>query len=396
VDGAALVASRSAPAAVRSNKCLQSELSFIVDNSAYCPLDDSIIWDRGARHLLPVLTRRYGPTLTALVFAHEFGHAIQHRLHIQAGGSVRTIDIESQADCAAGAFAASALAGQAPHFRIGTAQLDRALVGYFQVRDSTPTSAADLTHGDGFDRINALQLGIQHGASYCYSNAYLHDRTYTERAYVDPIDYADQGNQPLDVVLARAGIARDLNRFWRTAAGKLHTSFHDVRLAEAAHPPCDSGGTAREFGYCADDNTVYYSAAFARSAYFSITGIKVNQTTAAVRLVDGQPGDYALGFLLAVAWGMAARVQLSHGTTDDQSALRVAICYAGAYSEDINRANGDAAHPYVLSPPDLDEATSAVLSLVNRPAAFGDRGTTGINRVQAFVTGYHGGLSSCR
>jgi hypothetical protein len=115
-----------------------------------------------------------------------------------------------------------------------------------------------------------------------------------------------------------------------------------------------------------------------------------------VRLVDHQPGDYALGFLLAVAWGMAARVQFAHAGIDDQTALRVAICYGGAYSEDINRANSDATHKYILSPPDMDEATSAVLSLVNQPAAFGDRGTTGIERVQAFVTGYHGGLSSCR
>lgn len=397
VDGAALVATRSVPAAVRGNKCLRQRLTFIVDNAAYCERDDSIIWDRGAGHLLPVLTSRYGPTLTALVFAHEFGHAIQHRLHIKAGGDVQPIDIESQADCAGGAFAASALAGRSAYFHIDAAQLDRALVGYFQIRDSTPQSATDVTHGNGFDRINALQQGIQHGAAYCYSAAYLHDRSYTERGYIPGSrDYADQGNQPLGAVLGRKGIASDLNRFWRSAATTLHTTFRDVRLAQAGRPPCDAADATAEFGYCPGDNTVYYSAKFARRAYFSITDIQVNQTDATVRLVDHQPGDYALGFLLAVAWGMAARVQFAHRGIDDQTALRVAICDAGAYSEDINREFGNASHHYILSPPDMDEATSAVLSLVNLPTAFGSRGTTGLERVQAFVTGYHGGLPACR
>lgn len=395
VDGAGVVATSHAPASARGNKCLQRRASFIVDNAAYCQLDDSIVWDRAPQHLLPVLSDEYGPALTALVFAHEFGHAIQHRLHIDVGGSVRTIDIESQADCAAGAFAAAALAGNAAYFSLTPATLDRALEGYFQIRDSTPDTPSAATHGNGFDRINALQLGIEHGAAYCFAPAYLHDRTYTERGYVDPADYNDQGNQPLAAVLGANGITPDLNRFWRDAAQRTGHTFRNVQLAQADHPACGSLSASSQFGYCPDDNTVYYSASFARLAYFSITDVVIDNTDATVQLVRDQPGDFALGFLLAVAWGMAARAQFSGLPTTGTDALRSAICYAGAYSEDINRANPDKTHQYVLSPPDMDEATSAALTLVDLDIAFGARGTTGLQRVQQFVTGYDGGLGAC-
>jgi predicted metalloprotease len=317
-------------------------------------------------------------------------------LHIDDTAGVSTIDIESQADCAAGAFAATALAGKAPHVPMTAADLDRALDGYFQIRDSTPDTPADATHGNGFDRLNALQLGIEHGASFCFSPSYLHDRRYTERGYVDARDYNNQGNQPLATVLSAKGIAPDLNRFWRASGSHLGRSFRSVRLAQADHPGCGSADPSSQFGYCPDDNTVYYSPSFAQRAYYSITDVVVDKDTADVRLIPGQPGDYALGFLLAVAWGMAARVQFFHGTTTDQSALKMALCFAGAYSEDINRQTGDATHQYILSPPDMDEATSAALNLVNLDTAFGARGTTGLQRVQQFVAGYGGGLTACR
>ena len=92
---------------------------------------------------------------------------------------------------------------------------------------------------------------------------------------------------------------------------------------------------------------------------------------------------------------MAAQSQFFHGSLGSQAALQSAICGAGAYSADINRANTDATHTFVLSPPDMDEATSAVLSLVDLPSAFGARGTTGLERIRSFVTGYDGGLGAC-
>jgi predicted metalloprotease len=394
VDGADVIRTHQGPATATSEKCLQQRLSFIIDNAAYCQLDDSIIWDRAPGHLLPVLASAYGPAVTALVFAHEFGHAIQQRLHVNTQSEL-TIDVESQADCAAGAFAAAALAHRIPGFSLTSSELDRALVGYLQIRDSTPDSPQDISHGDGFDRLNALQQGIKSGASYCFSPSFFTNRSYTERGYVHDDDYRQGGNQPLHDVLAPKQLAADLNRFW-TAAGKtVKKTLDPVTLRQADHPACGAVTRTSEFGYCPRDNAVYYSTAFAHQAYYSITVPDVDQGTGDIQLKPNQAGDFALGTLIAIGWGMAARHQFFGKATDNRDGLIAAICYAGAYAEDVNRADYDASHKYILSPPDMDEATSAVLSLVDLDRAFGSRGTSGLQRVQAFVKGYQGGLPGC-
>ena len=392
VDGDAIAQTGTRPPSAKSNACLAKKLRFIIDNAAYCQLDDSIIWDRSPDHLLPVLSAEYGPAITELVFAHEFGHAVQQRLGLTKL-ALPTIDIESQADCAAGAFAAYALAGHAKHLHLTAASLDMALVGFLQVRDSTPDSPQDISHGNGFDRLTALQQGIRFGATYCFSPSYFDNRTFTERGYVTDHDRSSGGNQPLAQLLEPDDVVADLNRFWAAAGTQSGHPFTSVHLVEAAHPKCGASA-ASQFGYCPDDNTVYYSKAFARRAYYSIT-VPAADHSGAVTLRHHEPGDYALGSLFAVAWGMAARHQFADASTTNASALIAAVCYAGAYSEDINRPVGDSTLTFILSPPDLDEATSAVLGLVGRPAAFGARGTTGLRRVQAFVAGYSGGLAAC-
>jgi hypothetical protein len=93
---------------------------------------------------------------------------------------------------------------------------------------------------------------------------------------------------------------------------------------------------------------------------------------------------------------MAVRHQLFDGSVDDEAALQSAICYTGAYAKDVNV--DPATHPdkdITLSPADLDEATSSMLNQVGKPIAFGSRGMTGLDRIQAFVKGYRGGLSVC-
>jgi len=123
--------------------------------------------------------------------------------------------------------------------------------------------------------------------------------------------------------------------------------------------------------------------------------IAVEKSTGNVTLLFNQPADFSLGTLFAVGWGMAVRHQLFNRTTDDKAALLAAVCYSGAYSKDINLAQGDKTHTFILSPPDLDEASSAMLTLVGQDRAYSARGTSGLDRIQAFVKGYNGGLSAC-
>jgi predicted metalloprotease len=322
------------------------------------------------------------------------GHAIQQRLGI-TDQDRPTVDLESQADCAAGAFLATALAGKAPHFKISAAELDQALEGFLQIRDSTPDSPADISHGNGFDRISAVGDGIAKGVTYCFSANYF-QRTFTERPYVDDKDRSAGGNIPLPQFLASNGPLIDLNRFWKAAGTTINSPFTDVKVVEAAHPKCGSANPASEIGYCPDDNTVYYSTSFAQQAYNSIIDRDINRTSGNITLIKNQPGDFALGMLFAISWGMAARHQFFQRSVDDRAGLLSAICYSGAYAKDINLAGTSSAHPFVLSPPDMDEATSAVLNLVELNRAFSARGTTGLQRIQSFVTGYGTGLSACK
>ena len=404
VDGLAVVQSGGVSGPAAQEGCVKQQPDFIVDNGAYCRVDDSIIWDRNDNHLFAQLRDHYGDLVVGLIFAHEFGHAVQQRLGI-FDRNLPTIDTESEADCAAGAWAAAVLANQAPHFQGMRAQLDNALEGFLNGRDRTPDQGQDLSHGDGFDRIAAVDDGIEHGVTFCYSPNYF-TRKFTERPFATDtqngiIDKAQNGNEPMDQVLnagdpakGGGGLQPNLNAFWKTAAGSIHKTWTDVKIAQADHPRCGASPQS-QFGYCPDDNTVYYSDGFAAQAYRSLPDIMVDRSTGNVTLLFNQPADFALGALFVVGWGMAVRHQLFNRSIDDQGALLAASCYAGAYSHSINVPSDTPNATFTLSPPDMDEATSALLGLVGRPEAYGDRGTTGRERIKYFVMGYNGGLSVC-
>jgi predicted metalloprotease len=395
VDGGRVAATKDAGSAA-AEACIGHDAGFIIDNGAYCGLDDSIAWDRSPSHLFFQLAQKYGPLMVALIFAHEVGHAISHRLGF-FDTATQTIQLESQADCAAGAWTGWALAGNAPHFRDVTARkVDDALEGFLDGRDVTPGTPTDISHGNGFDRLSALADGLDKGAGYCYSPGYFASRTFTERPFRTEQEYLGGDNTPLKTVLdlsPRNFLVKDLNRYWTGAARLINKTFTPVKIAQAPHPPC---ATSVSFGYCPTDNVVYFDRAFARSVYNSLPGVEFDSTTGDVRLVSNQAADFSLGVLFAVGWGLAVRHQLFGGDVTTTDALIAATCYTGAYSRDVNV--DPATHPHknlTLSPADLDEATSSMLDQVNRPDAFGARGTTGLQRVQAFVKGYRGGLSAC-
>lgn len=403
IDGDQVIANHGLSGPESGNGCLSDDPSAIIDNAFYCEVDDSVVWDRAPDHLVPVLGAKYGPILVAMVFAHEFGHAIQNRLGV-LDENLPTIDTESQADCASGAFMGSVLNGLAPHFRITAAQLDEALNGYLLVRDQTPTDAKDISHGNGFDRLSAIDDGIAHGASFCYAKSYF-DRHFTERPFQTDTDNGITdatrgGNQAIGAVLSPAGtnpadgLQPNLNAYWTAAAKTVHKSFTPVKYAQAPQPKCGASATS-QFGYCPTDNTVYYSSGFADQAYNSLASLNINTNTAEVSVVANQPADYALGTLFVIGWGMAVEHQLFGRSTTDQAGLLSAVCYSGAYSKSINTDAPANTKAFVLSAPDLDEATSAMLNLVDLDQAYGARGTTGLQRIQYFVTGYNGGLSAC-
>ncbi len=362
----------------KANACIAKSPEAIKDNAFYCTVDDSIAYSRTG--FVPKLAADYGDFFVAMMFAHEFGHAIQHRLDI--ADPPRLIMLETQADCFAGAFLGSVLALKAPHWRVSPGQVNEVMTGYIQLRDPEGASQEDEgSHGNGFDRLSAVADGINNGAKYCVTD--WDDRAFTERPYTSQSDYDNSGNQPLAQVLdpsepqddgsGGGGLQPDLNGFWAEAAKSINKTFTNVDFKVVDSIPCGAADDGSEFAYCPNDNTVYITQDVAQKAYGA--------------------GDFALGTVIAYGWGMAVRHQLFGRELASKDALLAAACYTGAYAKDVNVEK--APRGFTLSPPDMDEATVATLSMVGSTLTFGARGTTGLQRISSFNKGYFNGLSAC-
>jgi predicted metalloprotease len=380
-----------------ANACMKAQPKAADNNAFYCRLDDTFAYDRVG--LVKIIADKLGQNFVPLVFAHEFGHLIQNRLDKSEHPSIY---LESQADCASGAFmAAESGVGTVQlkniHFSISPTNLDALMVGMILLRDYSPHSATDSgTHGDGFDRISAFSDGFSNGVKYCYSDDW-YSRKFTERSYADDKDYQAGGNETLAEVTnptatagaGGGGLQPSLNAFWTRAFKTINKTFKPVTVKQADNPPCGPKGS--EFNYCASDNTVYFSSDFASAAYYSVPVLVQDPATKIVSIKQNSAADYALGAMFAYGWGLAVRSQLSLSTST-AAGLLGASCYVGAYSKTINNS---AVTGFALSPPDMDEATVTVLRIVGQNTALGDRNTTGFQRISAFKKGYFGSLTAC-
>lgn len=132
----------------------------VAGNAFYCPSKDVVAWD--AEGLLPGLRENFGDFAIPVVMAHEWAHAIQARSNFTA----RTVTRELQADCMAGAWARHAKDDGV--FDVSSADLDTALAGILELRDTPGTSKIDPNaHGSGFDRVGAFQDGFDNGLARC-------------------------------------------------------------------------------------------------------------------------------------------------------------------------------------------------------------------------------------
>jgi predicted metalloprotease len=339
-------------------------------NAFYCPAGDFIGWD--AQTLIPQLQEQFGPLLVGVVFAHEYGHAVQARL-----GAVDqpTVVLEQQADCYAGAWMADALAGRSEAFTgVTPAQLDNTVAGLLLLRDQpgTPAQAAEA-HGNAFDRIRALQDGVEKGAAVCA--AYRADNLpVTEVPFTSPLDAATGGDLPY--AEAVTSLAEDAQGYWSRAypdlAGEPWQAL-PVQPFTGAPPSCTApdpaaGGSAF---YCKAGDFVTFDN--------GRLGPRLHQNI----------GDNAVGMLLGDLFARAAQNRRGESTSDRAGQLAV-DCLAGAWTNDqLKRRPGQG---LTLSPGDLDEAVAALL-------AFGRAGeVTGISafdRIASYRSGVLQGLSAC-
>jgi len=355
----------------------------IKDNAFYCPPADIIAWD--ASSLIPRINRTYGAFTVAIVMAHEYGHAIQAR----AGAEDRSIDLELQADCFAGAWTGQVATGHAAHFKPKDIDLDKAVAGMIDVRDPVGVSPDQPgAHGSGFDRVGAFQDGYEGDAAKCkpYANPDV-DRTTAETPFSQG-DVASGGNLHLEDrgandpgLLSLA--TKDLNEFYGWLFGQLGKTWKPIDKLTLVDPAkdeatCDgkklSGGDlSRVARFCQDEDTVLLDG----------TGL--------VHDLDSI-GDFAVASEMAQLWALSAQKQLDT-LSADKSDLQ-ADCLTGVWAastfpgvQDVT-PNSDLG----ISPGDLDEA---IMGFLYYGSALGRAKRTAFERIAALRTGVFGGSNGC-
>ncbi|MDV6264686.1 metallopeptidase [Rhodococcoides yunnanense] len=349
-----------------------------IPNAAYCTRDDSIGWDRTI--LLPALVDAFGPMSVVMVIAHEYGHAIQHQSGL-VGDDTPTIVAEQQADCFAGAFIRHVAEGDSPHFTINTSDgLNGVLAATVAVRDVDPNDPESV-HGSAFERVTAVQIGFTDGAGACTSidEAEIDSRRASLPQTFDDPD--DSGELPVT----------------EDSLGAFTRSFEQV--LPVADPPavdytgsdvgCSDAEATAPVSYCPSTNTI---------------GVDVEDLAE-----RGQPetpqrgdilplnvsGDYGAYVLFASRYTLAVQKEAGQTLDDPQTALRSA-CLSGVITSAMSAENGSTGLEVILSPGDLDEAVSGLLS--DGLAASDVNGTTlpsGFSRVDAFRSGVLGGKELC-
>jgi predicted metalloprotease len=341
-------------------------------NAFYCPPDDFIAWD--AQTLIPQLREDFGDLLVGVVMAHEYGHAIQTRL---GRGDEPTVVLEQQADCYAGAWTADVLAGNSAVFKdVTPAQLDDTVAGLLLLRDQPGTPAlAEGAHGNAFDRIRALQDGVEKGPAECagYKASNL---PVTEVPFSTRDEAATGGNLPYGDAINL--LARDAQDYWTATLPRLGgETWQPLQVAPfdtGAPPTCqapDATAGGKAF-YCPD------------RSYVAFDNDRLGE-----ELYQGI-GDFAVGMLLGDLFARAAQARRGQSTRDQAGQLAV-DCLAGSWTNNLLTRDPDGA-PIRLSPGDLDEAVGALLAWGR---ADDGSGPTAFQRIGAYREGVLEGLSAC-
>jgi predicted metalloprotease len=343
-------------------------------NAFYCPDGDFIAWD--AQQLIPQLQEAFGPLLVGVVMAHEYGHAIQSRL---GATGQPTVVLEQQADCYAGAWLADVQAGRSTAFKKPSAtQVDNTVAGILMLRDQPGTPAlAEGAHGNAFDRVRALQEGVQQGVAKCASyNA--GNLQVTEVPFSTREEAATGGDLPYEDAINL--LAEDAQTYWARTYPELPGggSWQQLRVqAFRAGSPPD----------CPDPDEQAEGAAFyCPSGDF----VAFDNSGLGPRLYQ-RIGDFAVGMLLGDLFSRAAQDRRGASTKDKAGQLTV-DCLAGSWTNDLLTRDNQDNKGIRLSPGDLDEAVTALLAFGR---AGDNAGASAFDRIAAYRKGVLEGLGVC-
>jgi len=318
----------------------------------YCSIGDFMAYDDGEQGVLYQLAEEYGPSILAVVMAHEFGHAIQERADT-LDRPIETVLSEQQADCFSGAWSRRAWNGEASGLPFGDADVRTGLTALVSVRDPAGTSVyEDGGHGSAFDRIGAYQHGFIGGVDACVG---LLDQPLPllPNKFRQSLDAAQNGNAQFGYAdnQIMGLVQSDLISFWPdelTALGRTAPPLIQLRPVDPNVENCGSTDLV-DLGamYCAATGEVLFNELRARDLYDRF-------------------GDFAVGYVIGHAW--ADGIQAAEGLTlGGEAEALVSDCLVGAWVSSAIGAPDDylgptttsPTHPgrtLLVSPGDLDEA----------------------------------------
>ena len=339
------------------------------NNAFYCqapqaPNSDAITYDRA---FLGELAAEHGRFLPAMVMAHEFGHAVQARV----GLPDRSIAVETQADCLAGAWTAWVATGEAEHSSLRDAELDDLLRGYFLLRDPVGTSsAAESAHGSYFDRVSGFQDGFDGGPEAC-RDEFGPERVFTQGEFTRDDDLATGGNAsyPKLLELVDDSLPTVWEQAFRDVFGEQFRA-PQIEPFDRRAPDC-APDPDRDLVFCPDEGIVAFDEADLGAPAYEL-------------------GDFAVATAIAIPYSLSVRDQLGL-STDDEEAVRSALCLTGWYAARVY--NGQAG--IEISPGDLDESVRFLLTYGNDPDVLPDVALSGFQQVDLFRAGFIRGLRAC-
>jgi predicted metalloprotease len=357
----------------------------IAQNAFYCPSADLIAWDDV--NLVPQLYEEFGGFTLGIVFAHEFGHAIQERARTTGPTVLR----ELQADCFAGAWSRDVEEGNSEFFDLTLDDLDKAVAGFLELRDGVGVAAGDpAAHGTGFDRIGSFVDGYEQGVEHCgtYPDQLASgELVIVEVPFTDPDDFERGGNLPLADLLP--SLLEDLENFWTILFQEEGREWTPVTDFVPFDPDVDEVKCAGETYsgevlvnasfYCVESDTIY------------IDGVNLIPTL-------NEIGDYAVATEIARQYAFAAQARRRIEESSRATNLN-ADCLAGVYASSGflgNRENEGQA--LFLSPGDLDEAVIAFLLNSDASEDVEDDDVsvgTAFQRFDAYREGFLSGTGAC-
>ncbi len=349
-------------------------------NAAFCPLDDTIGWDRG--ELLPALRNANGDMAVTMVIAHEYGHAIQRQARLNKRNTP-TLVSEQQADCLAGVYMRWVAEGNSPRFTLSTGDgLNNLLASMIAFRDPLLTEveySGEDEHGSAFERVSAFQFGFTDGASSC---AAIDLKEIGQRRGDLPVMLpADQtGEWPVTEESVRAIVE---------AMGTLFSPASPPQLSfdASSASDCADARPSPPVSYCPATNTLVVDLAElelmgAQSEGENGTGMLSGDNTAYSVLVSRylQAVQHERGLVLDSA----------------EAALRTACLTGVATTKMTRNVTTSDGNTIALTAGDVDEAVSGILT--NGLAASDVNGNSvpsGFSRIDAFRVGVLGDEERC-